>query len=175
MAAVDPVTRLRMRPVRFCRISQPFAAPGSYASNGDEHGRAGHHTGIDFGSAWPVPIASRVVRSTTSGRVVISEYNATMGHWVGVYYRRDNVTITYWHMAGRFVRRGQWIEQGHVIGRVGSTGNSSAPHLHVQVNRGRGFDYDGHIHPAKWCTGDAWWRRFLTRRRAVSRKRLIRD
>lgn len=158
-----------MRPVFYARISQRFAAPGTYASKSDEHGRAGHHTGIDFGALWPVPIEGKPVRSATGGRVLWSEWNSTMGHWVGVYYPRDNVTISYWHMAGRFVRQGQIIDKGHMLGRVGSTGNSSAPHLHVQVNRGRGFNYAGHIHPAPWCTGGlAWWTRF--RRRQAERK-----
>lgn len=136
-----------MRPVWPARVSQPFADPGGYASRADKHGPAGHHTGVDFGSAWPIPVAGRTVRAVLDGEVVISEYNATMGNWVGVYNALHNVLVTYWHLAGRDVSEGDWVPAGRSLGRVGSTGNSSAPHLHVQVNFGRTFDYHDHINP----------------------------
>ena len=159
----------RMRPVRWCRISQAFAAPGSYASSADSHGPAGHHTGIDFGSHL-VPfkaIENQPVRSTTPGTVVINSYNSTMGNWVGVYYAKDNVTITYWHMNKRLAPAvGTWIERGTVVGLVGNTGNSFGAHLHVQINRGRGFYYSGHIKPWGWVHGQRWWRLFDRKRKA---------
>lgn len=136
-----------MWPVAPARISQPFADPGSYASVRDSHGAAGHHTGVDFGAAWPVPLEGRVVRAVIGGEVVISEYNATMGHWVGVYSHEHNLLVTYWHLQGRNVAVGDWVQPYKVLGRVGNTGNSTAPHLHVQVNWGRTFSYHGHIHP----------------------------
>ena len=139
-----------MLPVAVSRVSQPFADPGAYASRQDKHGPAGHHTGIDFGSAWPIPIAGRLVRAVTPGEVVISEHNPTMGNWVGVYNHEDDVLVTYWHMAGRNVSVGEWVQVYAPLGRVGNTGNSTAAHLHVQMNRGPDFDYHGHINP--WPT-----------------------
>jgi murein DD-endopeptidase MepM/ murein hydrolase activator NlpD len=142
-----------MRPVFFSRVTQGFGVMPSgvkYASHADKHGPAGHHTGIDFGSLWPRPIDGKPVRACTPGTVVISDYNTTMGHWVGVYYATDNVTITYWHMSRRDVRVGQFVRRGDRLGNVGTTGNSTAPHLHVQVNHGRGFDYNAHIAPGWW-------------------------
>lgn len=136
-----------MRPVAPSRVSQKFANAGSYASLTDAHGRAGHHTGTDFGSAWPIPISGRRVRAVIPGQVVISEYNSTMGHWVGVYSHDHDLLVTYWHMSNRKVRLGEWVQVFQPIGNVGSTGNSTAPHLHVQVNHGREFDYRGHIDP----------------------------
>lgn len=137
-----------MRPVAPARISQKFGNPRSYASRADSHGPAGHHTGVDFGSAWPVPIEGRLVRSVLPGEVVISEYNNTMGHWIGVYNHEHDLLVTYWHMQGRAgLRVGDWVQAYQPVGRVGSTGNSTAPHLHVQVNRGKAFNYHGHIHP----------------------------
>lgn len=136
-----------MRPVFPSRVSQPFANPGSYASRSDAHGPAGHHTGTDFGSAWPIPIDGRLVRTVVPGEVVISEYNSTMGNWVGVYNHEHDLLVTYWHMSNRKVKVGDWVQVYAPVGNVGSTGNSTAPHMHVQVNRGRSFNYSGHIHP----------------------------
>lgn len=163
-----------MRPVRYARVSQAFANPGSYASSSDSHGPAGHHTGIDFGKMLiPVlfEIEGQFVRSATPGTVVIAEYNSTMGNWVGVYYAADDVTITYWHMERRMKHVGDTVERGSILGVVGSTGNSTAPHLHVQANRGREFDYSGHIDPSPWCTGYQWWRdlKRKTKRRRTRR------
>lgn len=154
-----------MRPVRWSRVTNQFAAPGRYASQADAHGPAGHHTGVDFGKhRSPLKeISGLPVRSVTPGVVVISGSNNTMGNWVGVYYGRDNVTITYWHLASRHVVAGNTIAKGDVLGLVGSTGNSTAPHLHVQVNKGSGFDYRGHINPWPWVGGMRWWRRRFQR------------
>jgi murein DD-endopeptidase MepM/ murein hydrolase activator NlpD len=153
-----------MRPIRWSRVTNPFAAPGGYASRSDAHGPAGHHTGIDFGKHLTplVEIEGLPVRSCTPGTVVISEYNSTMGNWVGVYYANADVTLTYWHLDsrnGRYV--GERVNRGDVIGFVGSTGNSTAPHLHVQANYGRGFDYHGHIDPSRWVMRMGWWRRYV--------------
>lgn len=136
-----------MRPVVPSRVSNPFAAPGRYASWSDNHGPAGHHTGVDFGSAWPIPIAGRKVRAVLGGEVVISGYNSTMGNWVGVYNHDRNMLVTYWHLSSRKVRAGDWVQPFAELGRVGSTGNSTAPHLHVQVNLGPTFNYHGHVNP----------------------------
>lgn len=136
-----------MLPVLVSRVSQPFANPGEYASREDKHGHAGHHTGVDFGSAWPVPIEGRLVRAVVPGEVVISEENSTMGNWVGVYNHEEDVLVTYWHMSRRLVKLGDWVQVYQGIGRVGNTGNSTAAHLHVQANRGPLFDYHGHINP----------------------------
>lgn len=136
-----------MNPVRPSRVSQVFANPGSYASRADSHGPAGHHTGTDFGSFWPIPIAGRKVRAILPGQVVISDYNSTMGNWVGVYNADHNLLVTYWHMAERRVKVGDWIQVYHVVGKVGSTGNSTAAHMHVQVNFGSTFVYSGHVNP----------------------------
>lgn len=140
-----------MRPIKVCRVSNPFAAPGSYMSSKDVHGAAGHHTGIDYAAVvsglWNVH--KPIVRSVLSGEVVISGYNGTMGNWVGVYNHDLNLLVTYWHLSKRLVSPGDWILAWAPVGRVGETGNADGVHLHMQVNRGREFNYSGHLNPAQ--------------------------
>jgi murein DD-endopeptidase MepM/ murein hydrolase activator NlpD len=70
-----------------------------------------------------------------------------MGNWVGVYNHELDVLVTYWHLQSRRPQVGEWVQVFEVVGRVGNTGNSTAAHLHVQMNHGRSFDYHGHINP----------------------------
>jgi murein DD-endopeptidase MepM/ murein hydrolase activator NlpD len=42
----------------------------------------------------------------------------------------------YSHLSGIFVEEGQWVSRGEVIGQMGSTGNSTGPHIHFQVYGG---------------------------------------
>ena len=64
-----------------------------------------------------------------------------MADWVGGYgntviLNHNNAQQTlYGHMSQILVQPGQWVQQGTVIGLVGSTGNSTGPHLHFEVRQ----------------------------------------
>jgi lipoprotein NlpD len=45
----------------------------------------------------------------------------------------DDLMTVYAHNLENLVKVGDWVEQGQVIGTVGSTGRSSAPHLHFEI------------------------------------------
>jgi murein DD-endopeptidase MepM/ murein hydrolase activator NlpD len=55
----------------------------------------------------------------------------------------------YAHMSQMYVRTGQQISRGQMIGRVGSTGNSTGPHLHLEPDNPRLYDWGG-----KWRHGE---------------------
>ena len=47
----------------------------------------------------------------------------------------DNVTTVYAHCKTIYVKEGEPIAQGESIGEVGSTGNSTGPHLHFEIRK----------------------------------------
>lgn len=84
------------------------------------------HTGTDFAAAEGTPVVA-----TKSGRVSLADYRSGYGLIVGLRHNGKNES-RYAHLSQIHVRPGQWVEQGTVIGRVGSTGLSTGPHLHFE-------------------------------------------
>lgn len=87
------------------------------------------HTGIDFTAPTGTPIYA------TGDGVVDNnprERDAGYGNYVIIDHGYGYQTL-YGHMSKVNVRKGQRIKRGHVIGFVGSTGTSTAPHLHYEV------------------------------------------
>jgi murein DD-endopeptidase MepM/ murein hydrolase activator NlpD len=93
------------------------------------------HAGIDFGA----PMGAPVVAAGT-GIVMSSGWLGGYGKAIVIQHNGIQQTL-YGHLSEVFVQPGQRIEQGTVIGRVGSTGNSTGPHLHFE---------------SKMATADGW-------------------
>lgn len=85
------------------------------------------HRAIDYAAKAGTPI-----RATADGTVVSAGWNGPYGNFVSI---RHNATYTtnYAHQSKLAVRRGQKVEQGQIIGYVGSTGFSTGPHLHYEM------------------------------------------
>ena len=66
--------------------------------------------------------------STAAGVVELTGYTAGNGNHVKVKHDRTYAT-QYLHMSRILVRRGQRVEQGQIIGKVGSTGLATGPHV----------------------------------------------
>ena len=95
-----------------------------------------NHTGTDISA----PSGTNIY-AAHGGVVITSGYNAGgYGNYV-VISRGDGVSTLYAHMSKRAVSEGQVVKQGQVIGYVGSTGSSTAPHLHFEI-RVNGTRYD---------------------------------
>jgi murein DD-endopeptidase MepM/ murein hydrolase activator NlpD len=58
--------------------------------------------------------------------------NQGYGQFVVIDHNIDYLTL-YAHLSEILVKEGQVIAQGQAIGRVGSTGNSTGPHLHFEI------------------------------------------
>ncbi len=88
------------------------------------------HTGQDF----EVGVGA-AVRSTNTGTVEVSkDLNGSYGRYIVVRDKANPaIAVYYAHLSIRNVRVGQEVAAGQVIGRSGSTGNSSGPHLHYEI------------------------------------------
>ncbi|GAA6617636.1 M23 family metallopeptidase [Scytonema sp. NUACC26] len=87
------------------------------------------HAGTDLGAAMGTPVIA-----AQSGLVEIADYMGGYGLTVVLNHNNAQQTL-YGHMSQILVQPGQQVEQGTVIGRVGSTGNSTGPHLHFEVRQ----------------------------------------
>lgn len=100
------------------------------------HGRE-LHPGIDVGRPqaggdWPT--SQRSIVAVASGTVISAGYRGGYGNTV-ILDHGNGVTTLYAHQANGGIRvsSGQQVERGQRIGTVGSTGNSTGPHLHFEV------------------------------------------
>lgn len=87
------------------------------------------HSGVDLAAAAGTPVLA-----ADSGQVEIADWVGGYGITVVLNHNSAQQTL-YGHMSELFVRPGQWVERGTVIGRVGSTGNSTGPHLHFETRQ----------------------------------------
>jgi murein DD-endopeptidase MepM/ murein hydrolase activator NlpD len=90
-------------------------------------GRPAVHPGIDFRAPVGFP-----VRVTAAGTVIAAENNAGYGNMVEVDHG-NGVTTRYAHLSAILVTAGQVLAKGAIVGRAGSTGRSTGPHLHYEV------------------------------------------
>ncbi len=84
------------------------------------------HRGVDYAAPTGTP-----VYAAGNGVVVASNFSRPNGNYVVI---RHNSTYTtkYLHLSNRVVKRGQRVKQGATIGKVGSTGYATGPHLHYE-------------------------------------------
>lgn len=90
------------------------------------HGRE-LHSGLDMGAPSGTPI-----RAALAGTVTKSYYSNSYGNYT-IIDHGNGLTTAYAHQSKRLVAVGDTVEAGEVIGLVGSTGNSTGPHLHFEV------------------------------------------
>lgn len=87
------------------------------------------HSGTDIGAAMGTPVLAAY-----SGKVESADWLGGYGMTVILNHSNAQQTL-YGHMSEIFVQPGQVVSKGTVIGRVGSTGNSTGPHLHFEVRQ----------------------------------------
>lgn len=114
--------------------------PGAYhitATFGQSSGLWSHyHTGLDFAAPTGTPI-----HSIANGVVTSVEYDGAYGNKT-VITLDDGTELWFCHQNSTNVSVGQEVHAGDLIGYVGSTGNTTGPHLHLEVRPGAGDPVD---------------------------------
>lgn len=105
-------------PVSGYHLTAGFGDGGYHWSNG--------HTGLDFACSYGTPI-----RAVAAGQVIFAGWDGSYG-WKTVIRHADGTETWYAHQSQILVRKG-FVTAGQVIGRVGMTGNTTGPHLHLEV------------------------------------------
>ena len=118
-------------PVRKFRLSAGFGRSGSMWSH--------LHTGQDFASPLGTP-----VYSVGTGEIIGAGWDGPYGNRIKV--RLEDGTVTWFCHLSRYARKSGPVRAGTLIGYVGSTGNSTGPHLHFEVHPGGGTAID----PQPW-------------------------
>ena len=103
----------------------PVAPPPQVSGYAPENG----HSGIDFAAE-----EGAEVYAVAGGIVTAADYDVEKGNYV-VLDHGGGLETEYQHMKSLLVSAGQSVVQGQVLGYVGSTGNSTGPHLHFEARQ----------------------------------------
>lgn len=99
-------------------------------------GKFSMHAGVDYRAPRGTP-----VYAVAAGTVVISSYDNANGNHIAIRHS-DKYTSYYLHLSQRVVGRGQQVRARQIIGKVGSTGTSTGPHLHFGFKKPDGLWMD---------------------------------
>jgi murein DD-endopeptidase MepM/ murein hydrolase activator NlpD len=121
------------KPVRAYRLTARFGASSGLWSRG--------HTGLDLAAPVGTP-----VRAAAAGTIVSAGWDGAYGQKIVI--RHPDGTRTWYCHLSRISRRSGPVAAGVRIGAVGTTGNSTGPHLHLEVRRG-----DTPRDPQRWLRG----------------------
>lgn len=109
----------------------PLQYSGRYLSSGYYRNSDGsYHGALDicvYGGTYGLNISA-----AESGRVITAAYHWSYGNYI-VIDHGNGLSTLYAHCSSLAVGAGQSVSKGQTIGYVGSTGNSSGPHLHFEV------------------------------------------
>lgn len=127
-------------------LGSPFIGKNWTSSITSSWGWRGHpisggikiHRGLDIGMLSGTP-----VNSVCPGKVTSAGWNGSYGNCVMVRYTSEDtdITVLYAHLSSITTKKGSIVREGSVIGKVGSTGNSTGPHLHIEIMSG-GYSSD---------------------------------
>lgn len=111
-------------------VSARFLTPATGVVSSPFGGRWGRiHEGVDIADDEGTPI-----RAALGGRVTYAGWVSGYGNTVMLEHRQGYTTL-YGHMKEVLVESGEVVNRGQTIGEMGSTGNSTGPHVHFEVRR----------------------------------------
>lgn len=136
-AALDSLTADRVS--RFAGPTYALPVTGFYVTSlfGPRWGTV--HTGIDLAVPYGTPI-----HAISSGEIIFAARDGGCGNKM-IIQQDDGAQVWYCHQS-RFAQTSGPVATGELIGYVGSTGNSTGPHVHVEVHPGGGAA----VNPRTW-------------------------
>ncbi|THA27711.1 M23 family metallopeptidase [Streptomyces sp. RKND-216] len=140
--------RRKAEAARLAELARSYSVPLSSYTLSSSYGAGGSmwendHTGQDFAAQTGTP-----VMAVHSGTVKEAGWAGSYGYRV-VLELDDGTEVWYCHLSSMNVSAGSEVNTKDVIGNVGSTGNSTGPHLHLEVRPGGGSPVD----PLSWLRG----------------------
>lgn len=119
-------------PTRNYKLSARFGQSGPMWSSGQ-------HSGLDFAAP-----EGTTIRAAESGRVISAGPAGAYGNLIEIAHG-DGTRTRYAHLSDIDVREGATVKRGQHIGDLGTTGNSSGPHLHFEV-----LEHGNAVNPEKY-------------------------
>lgn len=121
----------------------PWPITSRYNSNSSI--RSGYHTGTDFGAASGTPVGAAI-----GGTVLNKSWGKAWGNHV-IIHGDNGLYYLYAHFSRKAVNGGK-VNTGQTIGYVGSTGNSTGPHLHFEVQKSASWARGNEVDPGPYVT-----------------------
>ncbi len=143
---VVPGTKLHAKPPPWVLPVRGYHLTGRFGASSGLWSST--HTGLDFAAP-----EGTEIRSIGPGTVLSTAYDGAYGNKT-VVRLTDGTVLWYCHQSEFGVQPGQQLAPGDLVGYVGSTGNTTGPHLHLEVHPGGGDPVDPeawlprhHLHP----------------------------
>ena len=100
------------------------------------------HRGLDFGNPMGTPI-----KAIADGKVITANMHYSWGNHVVILHSDGKLSL-YAHQSQMLVKAGDEVKQGQVIGKIGSTGDSTGPHLHLEIAKSNSLAESNLLDPA---------------------------
>lgn len=129
-------------PHDICRITSPFG----YRTDPITGKQGSYHQGIDIGAKTP-GVAGDNLYAVADGKVVYLSYMSSKVYGYGYFIiiEHDSFCTLYAHMLSNILKLNQYVKSGQVVGRMGSTGASTAAHLHFEIQPKKWEGYQNYI------------------------------
>ena len=121
-----------------CGISFPYGARYPYSNFFIQAKLAGKsHLGVDIAPYFKYKDEVFLIVAPVKGEIVFSGNNKAMGNMIGLLFTEGDVQMLHivCHLGSikSDIKKGVTVDKGTTLGTMGSTGNSTATHLHYQV------------------------------------------
>lgn len=89
-----------------------------------------YHTGVDIAT-----VEGTKIKSATDGKVIMASSSGDYGNHYQI--QTKDIVLVYAHCKKLYLKEGDSVKQGQEIAEVGSTGNSTGPHLHFEIRKNK--------------------------------------